>query len=218
MARRICGENGKGDNRLAAITCFVYGFVVSIAVPSRIDERRFTADEYQRLGEFGVIGPEERVELIEGKIIRMSPVGPFHSFVVQRILAQLAPLISEQLLVFVQNPIRLNESSEPEPDIAVVKGPADTYRSRLPGPDDILLLIEVADSSLKFDRGEKLSLYAEHRIPEVWVVNLVGHEVESYSNPIEGRFQSSRTVVGQEKVEALRLNSFSVSAASLGLT
>lgn len=149
-----------------------------------IVRRRFTADEYQRLGKIGMIHEDERVELLDGEIVQMAAVGSKHFACVNRLTDTLVPLAQGRFTVSVQNPIRLSPRSEPEPDIVLIRFRADYYRDALPGPADILLVIEVADSSLKYDRDVKLRFYAEAGVAEVVIVGLEKSVLTSYRKPI----------------------------------
>ena len=120
---------------------------------------RFTVEEYYRMAETGVIKPGARVELLDGRIVDMMPIGPFHGGVTNRLNDLFTRLGGERWLVTTQNPVRLAEHSEPQPDIVLVKRRADFYARRHPAPDDVFLIIEVADSSLVSDREDKLPLY-----------------------------------------------------------
>jgi Uma2 family endonuclease len=144
---------------------------------------KFTTEEYQLMGKAGILHPEARVELINGEIIVMSPTGLKHSVVINRLTRFLVKKIDEAGIVSVQNPFRIPDYSEPQPDILILRPRDDFYANKFPLPEDILLLIEVADSSLRYDQTIKLSLYAEHRIPEYWIVNLERDILEIYRQP-----------------------------------
>jgi len=144
---------------------------------------KFTTAEYQLMGKAGILHPEARVELINGEIIVMSPTGLKHSVVINRLTRFLVKKIDEAGIVSVQNPFRIPDYSEPQPDILILRPRDDFYANKFPLPEDILLLIEVADSSLRYDQTIKLSLYAEHRIPEYWIVNLERDILEIYRQP-----------------------------------
>ncbi|MGH8477411.1 MAG: Uma2 family endonuclease, partial [Methylococcales bacterium] len=128
------------------------------------------------------------VELIEGEIIDMPPIGIDHAYGVTRLTAVFTRKAGTNAIVYSQNPIYLNPHSEPQPDIALLRYRDDFYRHTRPGPEDVLLLIEVADSSLRYDREVKLSLYARHAIPEVWIVDLEHQRLEVYRRPVEDRY------------------------------
>jgi len=144
---------------------------------------KFTAEQYQLMGKAGVFHPETRVELINGEIVIMSPIGLKHSVTINRLTRFLIKNIDEAGIVSIQNSFRIPDYSEPEPDIVILRPRDDFYANKFPLPEDILLIIEVADSSLKYDRTTKLSLYAEHNISEYWIANLERDILEIYRQP-----------------------------------
>ncbi len=146
--------------------------------------RLFTREDYHAMGRMGVLRPDERVELIEGEIIVISPAGIRHSSCVLRLNEAFnTERLAGRALVHVQNSMAASNLSEPEPDVMLLAYREDRYASRRPQPDDILLLIEVSDSSLRYDHETKLPLYAESGIREVWIVDLQHDEIESHSEP-----------------------------------
>lgn len=149
--------------------------------------RRFTVDQYHRMIEAKIIGENDRVELVNGWIVEMSPIGPPHMTCVSLLAAILQEQLSSGWTVRVQGPVTLS-SSEPEPDIAVVRGGIRDYVNRHPSGADIGLVIEVADTSLPFDRQEKLLQYAAASIREYWIVNLIDRCVETYWKPAGGAY------------------------------
>jgi Uma2 family endonuclease len=155
--------------------------------------RRFTVDEYYRMGEVGILHPEERVELLDGEIVAMSPIGPLHAAVAARLQDLLSQSLRGLYQVRSQSPIRLSQRSEPEPDMAVVQARADYYATAHPTPADVLLLIEVADTSLALDRGAKLALYAAAGIAELWIVDLAGQQIEQHYDPAGNQYRSKQT-------------------------
>ncbi len=161
--------------------------------------RAITVAEYHRMGEVGILTEDDRVELIEGELIAMSPIGSGHSGTMNALTHSLVQAIGQRGVVGVQNPVVLDNLSEPQPDFAVLKPRDDYYRSATPRPDDVLLIIEVADSSLTYDRRVKRSLYARHGIPEFWIVNLTANEVEICRAPENGQY-SSFSQVGRDGV------------------
>jgi Uma2 family endonuclease len=146
-------------------------------------------DEWRRLGEANIFPPESKLELINGEILEMAPTGH-----VIRLLNFFAPLVGNKALVNAQNPLQLGGFSEPEPDFMLLKPNADFYSSRHPNANDVLLLIEVADSSLTFDQNQKLHLYALHGIPEYWLLNLNGSCLEVYRKP-NGEVYAEKTTL-----------------------
>lgn len=134
------------------------------------------------MGEFGIL-PERGVELINGEIIEISPIGSRHAARVNKLTALLSSILGTKHILSIQNPVVLNEHSEPEPDITILKYRDDYYDQELPKAEDVLLLIEVADSTTGYDRNIKLPLYAEHGIFEFWLINIEKQRIEAYSHP-----------------------------------
>ena len=149
--------------------------------PMEVKRRRFTVHDYHRMGEAGILHEDDRVELIEGEIVEMAAIGTRHFSCVNRLNRLLVMSVGDEAVISVQNPVRLNEHTELQPDLAVIR-PRD-YRESLPEPDDVLLLIEVSETTLPYDRGVKLSLYARAGIREVWIVDLPGETIERYTAP-----------------------------------
>lgn len=145
------------------------------AVPP--EPRRFSVDEYYRMAEAGILGPDERVELLEGAIIEMAPIGSWHAYCVAWLTNWFSSRLMGRAVVWAQNPVRLDSGSEPEPDLALLRPPLERYRQRHPGPADVFLIVEVADTSLAYDRNQKRPLYAAAGIPEVWIVDLLAQQV-----------------------------------------
>ena len=159
--------------------------------------RRFTVDEYYRMAEAGILGEDDRVELLDGEIVEMSPIGPRHAATVTRLQRLFEHLAHRRALVRVQNPVRLDRYSEPEPDIALVTPREDFYAGGHPAPHDILLIVEVADTSLRSDRHRKLPGYARAGIPEVWLVDLTVDRVERYREP-RGDAYADQQILGRD--------------------
>ena len=166
-----------------------YGEPGTLVEPRR---RAFTVDEYYRMADAGILTEDDRVELIEGEIVQMTPIGSPHAGCVSRLNEALLLRLRKRAVVHVQNPLRLNEYSEPEPDIALHKRRNDFYAESHPGPEDVLLIIEVADASVRYDREVKIPLYAKAGIPEVWLVDLPKKTVEVYRNPAESGYEEIR--------------------------
>lgn len=145
--------------------------------------RRFTVAEYHRMAEAGILAPDERVELIEGDIVQMAPIGGPHIMAVIRLTRLLVRAVGDRAAVSVQSPVRLDDDSEPEPDLALLKPREDEADETTPRADEVLLLVEVADSSLRYDLRTKRPLYARSRIPELWIVDLDAGVVEVCRSP-----------------------------------
>src|SRR5260221_12094272 len=171
--------------------------------PIGIVPHRFTVERYHEMIEKGILTKDDRVELIEGQILEMSPIGSPHRFVVFQIYEALRAVVGPQWTIYVQSPVTL-PGSEPEPDISVVRGTYANYKSPHPGPDEIALLIEVADSSLAADRLLKSQVYAAAGGPEYWIVNLAERQIEVYRNPrldrAEASYESRQDFSASEKV------------------
>ncbi len=153
-------------------------------MPAELERARrlFTRREYHRMGDAGIFRPGERVELIRGEIVEMSPIGSRHIAFVNNLNQLLVMRLAGRAVVSVQNPVALDEQSEPEPDLAVLRRRAN-YKHAEPATEDVLLLIEVADTSLRYDRSVKLRLYAETGIPEYWVIDASAELIEVHRGP-----------------------------------
>ena len=158
------------------------------SVMTAVRPHRFTVAEYHRMAEVGILGEDSRVELIRGQIVDMAPIGAPHLGMVNRLNRLLAGVVAGRGILSVQNPVRLDDGSEPEPDVVVLRPRSDDYQTATPCPPDVLLLIEVADTSLDDDRAIKVPIYAENGIAECWIVNLLDRVVEVYRQPGNGRY------------------------------
>jgi Uma2 family endonuclease len=156
--------------------------------------RLFTVEEYHLMAKSGIIGEDDRVELLEGEVFRMSPIGSRHAACVNRLNTLFSRAVGERAIVCVQNPLRLGEYSEPQPDVVLARPRPDFYALAHPGPEDVLLLVEVMESSQDYDREVKLPLYARHGVSEVWLVDLEGQAVEVYRRPSAGGYREVRRV------------------------
>ena len=148
-----------------------------------VRHRLLTVDDYHKMGEAGILGEDDRVELIEGELIDMAPIGSGHASDVMRLNMLLSTAVAGRAIISPQNPIRLGAHSEPQPDIAVLRYRNDFYEASHPQPADVLLLIEVAETTIRYDREVKIPLYARHGIPEVWLIDLQQERVEIYLQP-----------------------------------
>ena len=175
----------------------------------QLQKRHFNVGDYYRMPEAGLFAEDDRVELIEGEIIEMSPIGSRHGGCVKRSGALLNRKAGHIAIVSVQDPIRLDDFSEPQPDIALLKPRDDFYSNAHPTAAEILLVIEVADASVDYDRNVKLSLYARAGIPEAWLIVLAKDAIEIHSQPKNGKYQ---------KVQRLKRGKTVVSSAIAGLS
>ena len=155
---------------------------------------RLTVEDFHRMGDAGLFAPDARMELIEGEIIDMTPIGSAHASRVRRLADLLTTQLHGKAVVAVQDPVHLGDRSEPQPDLAVLRYRADFYASAHPDPGDVLLLIEVADTSVRFDREVKIPLYARHNIPEVWLLDLEAGAMEVYRHPQAGAYRDLSTL------------------------
>lgn len=167
------------------------------ALPAR---RLFTTTEYHKLLETGFFTEADRVELIDGDIISMFPIGPKHAGCVNKLNKLLNQKVGKVAIVAAQNPVWLNQYSEPQQDISLLKPRADFYTTSHPTPEDTLLAVEVADSTLEGDRQIKLPKYAQAGIPEAWLVDLVNDRIEIYALPNQGVYQEIRIVLPHQTV------------------
>lgn len=151
---------------------------------------QFTVSDFLRMGKAGIFSKDDRVELMDGEIRAMSPVGPEHVAVINRLNVCLHRLFGTDAIVSVQNPVQLNDFTEPLPDLAVLRFRENFYADAHPVPDDVLLLIEVADSSLGYDSNEKLSRYAQAGIFEYWIVDVERKRVIQYTTPDVTSYQT----------------------------
>ena len=162
----------------------------TVSAPAR---RRFTVAEYYTMADAGILSENDRVELLDGDLIAMPPIGNWHAFSVNSIVAVFpSTLLEDRAILSVQNPVRLDEYNEPQPDAMLLRWRDDFYRNGHPNPADVLLLIEVADSSVEFDRTVKLAAYARAGIPEVWTVARPERRIEAYTEPAGSGYAAAR--------------------------
>lgn len=155
---------------------------------------KLDVDTYHRMAEAGIFGEDDRIELIDGDLIDMAPIGQGHAAVVNGLNEALVIACAGRAVVSPQNPVRIDRSSEPQPDLAVLRRRADFYAAgEPPGPADVLLLVEVADSSLRFDRTVKLPLYARAGVAEVWIVDLKRRVVDVHRAPAGNEYGEATT-------------------------
>ena len=181
---------------------------MAVSVP----RRRFTVDEYYEMARVGILKPDERVELLDGEIVPMNPIGSPHLWCVTRLMETFVPLIGTFRMI-VQNPIRLDQQAEPEPDIAILR--RNTPQNRHPRPGETLLVIEVADSSIKKDRGRKRAMYARARIQEYWIVDLNSDRIEVYRQPGARGYRSTTLAGRGETISPLCAPDFAVDVTTV---
>jgi Uma2 family endonuclease len=180
-----------------------------------IRRHRLTVTDYYRMAEAGILRPDARVELIEGEIIDMAPIGSRHAGTVDQLASCLRRAAGERAIVRVQSPIRIDEHSEPEPDIVLLRPRADFYKTSHPGPSDVLLIIEVADTTLRYDRDVKTLLYARNGIPEVWIIDIEGRQLLRFRNAREGAYARMDRADHSAAITLAALSEASVELGSL---
>jgi Uma2 family endonuclease len=149
---------------------------------------KLTVADIYRMLDAGILHEDDRVELIDGELLDMAPIGADHATTVDRLTEALVLACTGRAIVRVQNPVRLDDLNEPQPDFAILRLRPGGYRKGHPGPADVLLLVEVADSSLRFDRRVKLPLYARFGVPEVWIADLQHRVLETHRTPVDGAY------------------------------
>jgi len=155
---------------------------------------RLTVHDFHRMGEVGILPVEGRLELIEGQIIAMAPIGSRHAAIVKQLNTSFVRAAGGRFIVSVQDPIILGEHSEPEPDLALIQPREDFYALALPRADEVLLIVEVADTTLRYDREIKIPLYARNGIPEVWLIDVEGQTLTVFETPAVGRYRDEHRV------------------------
>ena len=176
---------------------------------------KFTVEQYHRMIEAGVFPPEYRAELIEGEIIEMSPIGPRHASCVSRLTQMLTLLLQRAAIVWVQNPIQLDDLSEPEPGVCVLRPRADFYAESLPTPADALLVIEVSETTLDYDRQKKLPLYAGAGVAEVWIVSLADNRIETHAGLSGGAYRAAGVAGRGEELGSRSVPNLSLDVSSI---
>ena len=173
---------------------------------AEVSTKKFTVDDYYRMAEVGIIGPEERVELIDGQIVQMSPRGIRHIAATHRANTLFTEALGRRVIVSVQNPLRLDRFNEPQPDIIILKPQRDFYASRNSGPEDASLVIEISDTSLSYDRKVKIPHYAAKRVAEVWIENLKDDVLLVYRDPARGTYNTNLTLRRGDTVSPVALS------------
>jgi Uma2 family endonuclease len=176
----------------------------------QIARRSFTVADYYRMAEAGILSEDDRVELLDGEVVEMSPIGSRHAACVDRLNRFLNSVKGPRFIVRVQNPIRLDEHSEPQPDITLLRVRSDFYAEAHPTPADVLIVIEVADSSVELDRQVKLPLYAQAEVPEFWLANLPNDTVEFYAQPSNGAYEVAKVFRRGETVTSQMVHNLQI--------
>ena len=167
---------------------------------TEVPRRLINVEEYYKMAEVGILKPEDRVELIHGEIYQKSPIGSRHAAIVDHLAMMLNQIFQREVIVRVQNPIRIDDNNEPEPDFALVKYQPDFYSTAHPIPAEVLAVIEVAGSSIRFDKDIKSLLYASCGIPEYWIINMDEGQLELFSDPKRGNYSQNQLYGPADKV------------------
>ena len=166
---------------------------------------RYTIRDYHRMAEAEIFAPDDRMELIQGEIIDMTPIGSGHAGIVNRLNSIFSQKTGNNLIISTQNPVVLNDFSEPQPDLALLRFREDFYTRAHPQAEDVLLIVEVADTTLQYDREVKLPLYAVAGISEVWLVDVKGKKVDIYRRPEEGCYVEQKSSDNLNRVEVMEV-------------
>ncbi len=159
---------------------------------------KFTSEEYHLMGKAGIFRQDARLELIEGDIIEMAPIGSRHAACVKRTSSLMQPGRTASFVLGVQDPVQLSDGCEPQPDISILRYRSDYYAEAHPRPEDILLIIEVCDTTLEYDREHKVPMYARWQVPEVWLADLTGGRIEVYRDPGPDGYRRIFTAMGDD--------------------
>jgi Uma2 family endonuclease len=172
---------------------------------------QFTVADFARMVEAGILAEDDRVELIDGEVRAMSPIGPRHVAIVNRLNALMSRQLADNAIVSVQNPIQLTDYTEPQPDIAVLRPREDFYARALPLPEDVLLVVEVAETSLEYDREEKLPRYAQVGIPEVWLIDVERETVTQYTQPDGMHYRHEQSLARGQRLVSVSVSTLRLS-------
>ena len=178
-----------------------------------VKRHRFTAEEYRAMAEAGVLGQDDSVELADGEIVDMAPIGTRHLACVAALNHLLVERSEGRWFVSVHNPVRLGERDEPQPDVSLLRNRPNPTAATPPGPEELLLVVKISDATLSYDKNVKLPLYARAGIPEAWMVGLQGRKVEVHTDPGEaaGGYRTSRSFGAGERIVSETVDGLSVS-------
>jgi len=179
------------------------------------ERKRFTVDEYHKLGQAGVLSEDERIELIEGELIQMPPIGSVHAGMVGRLDHAFQAGVRKSFVVWTQNPLSLPPGSEPQPDLSLLKPREDDYLNSLPTASDVLLVIEVADTTLAYDRDVKIPLYAKQGIAESWLLDVNARRLEMHRDPGPDGYRTLLRPGRDESVSPLALPDLKIDLKAL---
>ena len=180
-----------------------------------LKRRRFTVADYLRMAEVGLLAEDDRVELVQGEIVEMSPIDVAHASTVSRLLAVLIRVVGQRVILSVQNPVQLDSESLPQPDIALLRPRDDFYSTHHPGPEDVFLLVEVSDPTLNYDRRTKSMLYGAAGIIEYWIVNLSEQRIEVYREPQSDGYRTTTRYAPGETLSLLAFPGVDIDTAEI---
>ena len=215
--RIVLGDLTTGRRiQFAALTARADGLSIGAVIANiELARRRFTVDEYHRMARTGILTEADRVELIEGEIIQLTPIGQRHAACVAQLTRRLIHALGDRALVWPRNPVRLPRDTEPQPDVTLLRPRPDDYFRHPANPEDVLLLIEVADISYRYDRGVKLPLYARAGVPEVWIIDLTHEVVEIHRQPGPRGYGSTHRVERGGTLTPLAFDDVVLAAANI---
>ena len=188
---------------------------MSVSTESFYTKHITNIDEWQKMGKAGVFPPESHLELINGEIIEMAPIGSQHASHLKRLIHLFSGLIQQSAVIAAQDPLQLNNFSEPEPDFMLLRPSADFYYASHPQAVDVLLLIEIADSSIDYDQTKKLRLYALHNIPEYWLLNINDSCLEVCRQPQKEFYAEKTTLRAGDKIALSQLDNINIDVADI---
>jgi Uma2 family endonuclease len=183
--------------------------------PAGVERWRFTVDDFYRMGEVGILPPEARVELIDGEVIKLAPIGSHHNGSVIGLDEIFRESLGRRVTVSIQGPLELERHWNPQPDVLILKRREDRYRRANPTDADVLLLIEVADTTLIYDRDTKGPRYAQAGIIEYWIVDLTGDRLLVYRDPRDGVYQSVQALTREDTVQPLAFPELTIAVADI---
>ena len=186
-----------------------------IEPPELLRRHRLTVGEYYRMAEAGVLAPDARVELIDGEVVDMAPIGSRHGSAVKRLLHLFSAAVGSRAVIAVQDPVRLGDRSEPQPDLMLLAPRDDFYETAHPVAADVLLLVEVSDSTARYDREIKLPLYARHGVAEVWIVDLDARLLRVCRQPVGEAYAQTTDTASPGLLSPLLLPGVAIDASRL---
>ncbi|MCD6680856.1 MAG: Uma2 family endonuclease [Burkholderiaceae bacterium] len=186
--------------------------VITDIPPTRF---KLTVEQYHRMGEVGILGENDRIELIDGELMRMAPIGSLHAGLVSRLTRLLIERCAGRAVVSPQNSVILSDVTEPQPDLSLLRWRADDYMSAVPVAPGTRLVIEVADSSLRYDRNVKLRFYAESGVPEMWIIDARRQQLLVHGEPVDGSYRNSQALPAGEAAACNALPQVRIEAGEL---